>query len=113
MKRILCLSLLVFASITGLAQGTTSKIAGVVTDSSGALVAGASVMAINEGTNATYTMTTGSKGEDVFDSVQIGKYTVRVTMASFKTFVSTGNVLTIGLPTTVNAVLGTGSTTET
>src|SRR5260370_18779626 len=33
-------------------------------------------------------------------------------MASFKTFVSTGNVLSIGLPTTVNAVLGAGATTE-
>src|SRR5216683_2342538 len=112
MKRILGLSLLLFASIAGLAQGTTSRIAGVVTDSSGALVSGASVTAINEGTNATYSMPTGSKGEYVFDSVQIGKYTVRVTMASFKTFVSTGNVLSIGLPTTVNAVLGAGATTE-
>ena len=62
MKRILCLSLLLFASIAGLAQGTTSRIAGVVTDTSGALVSGASVTAINEGTNATYSMTTGSKG---------------------------------------------------
>jgi hypothetical protein len=112
MKRILCLSLLLFTSIAGLAQGTTSRIAGVVTDTSGALVSGASVTAINEGTNATYSMVTGSKGEYVFDSVQIGRYTVRVTMASFKTFVSTGNVLSIGLPTTVNAVLGAGATSE-
>src|SRR5258708_27813711 len=90
MKRILCLSLLLVASIAGLAQGTTSRIAGVVTDASGALVAGASVTAIREGTNATYSMTTGSKGEYVFDSVQLGKNTVRETLASFKTYVSPG-----------------------
>src|SRR5260370_31914725 len=34
-------------------------------------------------------------------------------MASFKTFVSTGNVLSIGLPTTINAVLGAGAMNET
>lgn len=113
MKRILCLSLLLLVSVAGLAQGTTSRIAGVITDSSGALVSGASVTVIREDTNATYTTTSGSKGEYVFDSLQIGKYTIRVTMSSFKTFVSTGNVLSIGLPTTVNAVLGVGTTAET
>ena len=113
MKRILCLFLLLVGSIAGLAQGTTSRIAGVVTDSSGALVSGASVTAIKEGTNATYTTTSGSRGEYVFDSLQIGNYTVRVTMPSFKTFVSTGNVLSIGLPTTVNVVLGIGSASQT
>ncbi len=113
MNRILCLCLLLLVSVAGLAQGTTSRIAGVVTDSSGALISGASVTAINEGTRATYTTSSGSKGDYVFDSVQIGRYTVRVTMPSFKTFVSTGNVLSIGLPTTVNAVLGVGSTDQT
>src|SRR5260370_14681065 len=85
MKRILCLPLLLVASIAGLAQGTTSRIAGVVTDASGALVAGASVTAIREGTNATYITTSGSKGEYVFDRLQIGNYTIRVAMPPFKT----------------------------
>lgn len=47
MKRIGCLSLLLLVSIAGLAQGTTSRIAGVVTDTTGALVAGATVTAIH------------------------------------------------------------------
>ena len=113
MKRILSLSLMLLVSVAGLAQGTTSRIAGVVTDSSGALVPGADVTAIQEGTHATYTMKSGSKGDYGFDSLQIGKYTIRVTAPSFKTFVSTGNVLSIGLPTTVNAVLGAGSADQT
>ena len=113
MKRILCCSLLLLVSVAGFAQGITSRVAGVVTDTSGALVSGASVTAIGEGTNATYTTTSGSKGEYVFDSLQIGRYTIRVTMPSFKTFVSTGNVLSIGLPTTVNASLGVGSESQT
>src|SRR5260370_4619945 len=113
MKQILCWSLLLFVSLAGLAQGTTSRIAGVVTDSSGAVVAGAPVTAIREGTNTTYTTTTRKSGEYVFDSLQIANYTIRVTMPSFKTFISTGNALSIGLPTTVNSSLGTGSTAGT
>jgi hypothetical protein len=114
MKRILlCLSLTLFVSIAGLGQGTTSRIAGVVTDSSGAVVPNVPVTAIQESTHATYNTVTGSKGEYVFDSLQIGKYTIRVTSPSFKTFVSTGNVLSIGLPTTVNAVLSVGSADQT
>ncbi len=113
MNRILCSFLLFLVSIAALAQGTTSRIVGVVTDNSGALISGASVTAIEEDTKATYSTTSGSKGEFVFDSLQIGHYTIRVTMPSFKTFVSTGNVLSIGLPTTVNAMLGVGSADQT
>jgi hypothetical protein len=114
MKQILCWSLLLLLfPIAAFTQGTTSRIAGVVTDASGAAIPSASVTAIREGTNATYTTTAGKSGEFVFDSLQIGSYTIRVTAQSFKTFVSTGNVLSIGLPTTVNAVLGVGSTDQT
>lgn len=112
MKRILYLPIILLFTLAGMAQ-TTSRIAGVVTDPSGAVVPGAAVTAIQESTHATYNTTTGSKGEYVFDSLQIGKYTIRVTSPSFKTFVSTGNVLSIGLPTTVNAVLGAGSAEQT
>ena len=113
MKRILCLSILFALSLAGWSQGTTSRIAGVVTDSSGAIVSGAAVTAIQQATNTTYSTVSTSKGEYVFDSLQIGTYTIRVSMPSFKTFVSTGNVLSIGLPTTVNAVLGAGEASET
>ncbi|HZY63070.1 MAG TPA: TonB-dependent receptor [Edaphobacter sp.] len=112
MKRILYLPIILLFSIAAMAQ-TTSRIAGVVTDSSGAVVPGAAVTAIQESTHVTYNTKTGSKGEYVFDSLQVGKYTIRVTSPSFKTFVSTGNVLSIGLPTTVNAVLGAGSSEQT
>jgi hypothetical protein len=54
-----------------------------------------------------------ASGVFVFDTLQIGTYTVSVTANGFKTFTSTGNVLGVGAPTTVNAVLEVGATSET
>src|SRR5262249_10548164 len=46
-------------------------------------------------------------------SLQVGTYTVIVDAGGFKKFVSKGNVLSIGVPTTVNAPLELGSTGDT
>lgn len=93
-------------------QGTTSRITGVITDKTGAVIAGATVTATNEGTNVSYTATSSGSGVYVFDSLQIGTYTVSVESKGFKKFVSKGNVLSIGLPTTVNASLEVGAIGE-
>lgn len=108
-----CFLVLLFAPLVLHAQGTTSRIAGIVTDPTGALVPGAKITAINEGTNSSYVTMSGQKGTYNFDSLQIGKYTVRVEAAGFKQFISTGNVLSIGLPTTVNATLQLGESSQT
>src|SRR5438105_4278981 len=99
--------------VLGWAQGTTSRITGVVVDSSGAVVGSADVTATNEGTNASFKTTSSAAGIYVFDSLQVGKYTIEVNGKGFKRFVSKGNVLEIGVPTSVNATLQVGSATET
>jgi hypothetical protein len=48
----------------------------------------------------------------VFESVQSGTYTVAVEKDGFKKFISTGNVVTIGQPTTVNLSLELGQVSE-
>jgi len=95
------------------AQGTTSRISGTVTDQTGALVAAAKVTAINEGTGISYGTVSTEKGTYGFESLQIGKYTIRVEAPGFKQFVSSGNVLSIGLPTVVNPVLPVGESSQT
>lgn len=106
------LACILAATLCAWGQGTTSRITGVVTDKSGAVVSGAKVTAINEGTNASYTTTSSATGVYVFDSVQIGTYTVNVEAQGFEKFSSKGNVLSIGVPTTVNPVMQVGSTAE-
>ena len=109
MKRLTYLILAVFLPVIMWAQGTTSRIAGVVIDKTGAVISGATVIATNEGTQVSYTTKTSATGTYVFDSIQIGTYSVRADYAGFKKSVSTGNTLTIGVPLTVNVVLEVGA----
>jgi Carboxypeptidase regulatory-like domain/TonB-dependent Receptor Plug Domain len=95
-----------------LAQGTTSRISGVATDSSGAAVADAVITARNDDTGISYTTKTSAAGTYSFDSLQIGRYTVRAEATGFKQFVSTGNVLAIGVPTSIDPKFEVGATTE-
>ncbi len=112
MKQILCWSLLLFTSIACLAQGTTSRISGVATDSTGAVVSGAVITATNEDTAVTYSTKTSASGTYSFDSLQIGHYTLRAEATGFRQFVSTGNVLAIGVPTSIDPKFQIGGTTE-
>ena len=112
MKQILCWSLLLFVSVACLAQGTTSRISGVATDASGAVISGATITALNEDTGVSYSTKTSASGTYAFDSLQIGRYTLRAEAPGFRQFVSTGNVLAIGVPTSIDPKFRIGETTE-
>jgi hypothetical protein len=91
-----------------LGQGTTSRITGTVTDSSGAAISGAAVTLTNEATNTSQTTQTSDEGTYAFDLIQAGSYQVAVEKAGFKKFVSTKNTVNINQPATVNPALEVG-----
>lgn len=95
-----------------LAQGTTSRATGLVSDSSGATVAGATVRLTNDATGVAFTTTTTDAGVYTFENVQVGDYTVAVEAAGFKKFASKGNRVSIGQPLTVNVSLEVGTVAE-
>ncbi len=95
------------------AQGTTSRVTGTVTDSSGAAVSGATVTLTDEGTNTTLTTQTSDSGAYTFDLIQPGKYTVAVEKQGFKKYVSTNNTALINQPATVNVALEIGDVSAT
>ena len=95
------------------AQGTTSRVLGQVADSSGGIIPGATITLTNEGTRATFTMTTTAAGTFAFDAVQSGTYTLKVELQGFKTFSTTGIAVQIGQPSTVNVTLQPGDISET
>ena len=99
-------------SLAALAQGTTSRVIGVVTDQSGAAIAGATVTLTNTATTVTFTTTTSGAGVYAFDSVQVGAYTVAVQKDGFKKFTSSGNVVSLGQPTTVDVRLEVGAVND-
>ncbi|MDQ3418421.1 MAG: TonB-dependent receptor [Acidobacteriota bacterium] len=112
-KLIVLLALLVIAPATSSAQGTTSRVAGTVTDRSGSVVPGATVTLANEATGVLFSTVTTETGQYGFEAVQVGTYTVRVELQGFKRFSSTGNPVRIGEPTTLNATLDPGGIAET
>lgn len=95
------------------AQGTTSRFTGTVTDSAGAAIPEAKVVLTNEGTNVSLNTVTGGGGGYTFDLILPGTYTITVERQGFKRFVSTGNVVNINQPATVNVALSAGGIEET
>src|SRR5947199_5079944 len=94
------------------AQGTTSRVLGVVTDQTGAIVPGATVTLSNEATGVSYNTTTTGAGTYAFEAIQVGTYSLTVELQGFKKFVSTGNAVNISEPTTINAKLEAGGVSE-
>jgi hypothetical protein len=95
------------------AQGTTSRLTGTVTDSSGAAVSGASVTLTNEGTGISLTTETADSGTYTFDLIQAGSYQVTVEKQGFKKTVAGKNTVFINQPATVNISLDVGGVAET
>lgn len=113
LRTIVFFGLLLSLSSALFAQGTTSRITGVVTDSSGAPVSGATVTLKHEGTGAKLKSETSDSGVYVFDLIQAGSYEVSVEKAGFKRFVSTGNSAVVNQPTAVNVALEVGDVSAT
>jgi hypothetical protein len=67
-------------------QSQTGQISGVVTDPTGAVVAGAKVQVVHELTKNTRDFTTEASGAFVFPDLIPGDYTVRVQQPGFKTY---------------------------
>lgn len=110
--------LLVLASLSvleGQAQTivTTGAIRGVLFDSSGAVVAGASVDASELSTGTTARQVSNRDGVYVFPSLAVGQYTMKISAPGFRT--SNVRVVTVqvGQTTTVDASLEAGAYTQT
>jgi hypothetical protein len=103
--------LVAFASTFAHAQ-TTSTLSGVVTDSSGGTVPGATVAVTNNATKVTVEGTSNSSGQYSFPGLSAGTYTVTVSLAGFKTFVANEVRLLVSQPGAVNVTLEVGDLTE-
>jgi outer membrane receptor protein involved in Fe transport len=96
-----------------LAQVNNASVTGLVTDSTGAVVTGASVTLKNKATNVETTATTDSSGYYTFASAPVGEYTVTVERQGFKRVVLNDVKLEVGQKARVDATLEVGAVTET
>jgi hypothetical protein len=94
-------------------DATTGSISGTITDSSGALIKGATVTLINTDRNHDErTLTTSGSGFFTATALPLGTYTVKITDHGFKTETVTGLVLNVSDALTVNSKLSPGNEGE-
>jgi hypothetical protein len=91
-----------------IAQGQT-EILGTVTDTTGAVIAGAQVVVQNDATGLTRTVTTNQNGDYTVTGLNIGVYTVRCTMNGFKESVRTAIQLNVNDALRINFEMQPGS----
>ena len=94
------------------AQDTTGSISGTVTDTTGAIVAGATVVAHRMDTNADTQTTTSSDGTYSFNLMPPAVYRITVTESGFKSFQQDNLTLTINERAQANATLEVGATDQ-
>jgi hypothetical protein len=110
----LALLLLAFVARPVWAQGTaTSSITGVVADTAGGVVPGATVTVKSESTGAESRTVTSTTGAFTVPALNVGIYTVTVTLQGFKTAVLKAVQVSAGSPATVRVKLEIGGVSET
>jgi hypothetical protein len=109
----LTLALLLLVVSAALAQTNFGRITGTVSDSSGAVIPGAKVTVVNEGTAAERVLATGQEGTYVATNLPVGIYSVRVTLPGFQPSARTGLNVVADARLTADVVLQPGTATET
>jgi type 1 fimbria pilin len=109
---LLVAAVLLFAA-PALAQRTTANLRGTVTDSTRAIVPGASVTVSNADTGLSQTMTTNESGVYSFSGLPIGRYQIKVELQGFKTATRTDVVLGVADNRELDIELTTGAVSET
>src|ERR1700722_8600864 len=105
------LCVLLFGGIAQ-AQVSMGTISGTVKDSSGAVLPGAKVVILNDGTGISRTVDADENGHYSALSLPLGTYRVTVTHNGFQTEVQTGIVLTVGREEVVDISLTIGSVAQ-
>jgi len=109
---LLSLAIILAWAAPAVAQFTTAKLSGTVTDKTGSAVANATVTALQVTTGYTRTERTGSEGTYLFPSLPVGSYSLTVQGSGFSTYVQNGIVLSVGQTATQNVSLQVGSVTQ-
>jgi hypothetical protein len=94
------------------AQTVTGSISGTIRDSSGGVIANATITAKNQGTGAERTATTDASGSFHIVSIPAGSYDVTAAATGFQTTVRSGVTLTVGEALRADFTLNVGAVTQ-
>lgn len=104
--------LLLLTGVSGWAQVNRASLEGTVTDPSGSVVVGAQIKVDAIDTGLSQEQKTNSKGYYRFPGLAVGKYTVTVGSAGFKTKLVEDVVVQVGQTRTLDVALGVGAINE-
>jgi len=107
-----CTLCLVFLASFAAAQTSKGSIGGTITDTSDAVITGASVTAKNLDTGEVRTVTTGSNGQYRIDAVELGSYKVTILQKGFAPMVVDKIIVSGSVITSVNAKLRVGTANQ-
>ncbi len=115
--KLLCLFVLMITGMTGVKisaqQSSVSNIVGRVNDSSGAVIAGATIHVVNQATAAERTSVSNNDGDFSIPNLPPATYDLRVEKAGFKTTTLPGVELLVGKTADETIVLSVGEANET
>jgi hypothetical protein len=112
-SRFFVLALVLVFCTPAAAQTTEGSIEGTVSDSSGAVIVGASLSARHVTTSATWNAATDERGHFFFLSLPVGLYEITSQHPGFETLPPRNVVVTIGARITLSLTLGIAGSTET
>ena len=108
----ICAVILLLTTAPAWAQLATAELNGRVTDSSGAVLPGATVTATQTATGLARTVVTDEKGSYLISNLPTGPYRLEISLQGFRSYVQTGLVLQVGATPTINATLELGALEE-
>jgi Carboxypeptidase regulatory-like domain len=95
------------------AQAVTGNISGTVTDSTGAVIAGANIQVKDTATGVTQTMVSNAQGRYNAPDLTVGTYDVQASNSGFQTVVHAGVNVTVGSQLVVDFSLPVGQAQQT
>jgi hypothetical protein len=111
-KHLLILFISLFTTAIAFAQVTTSSISGIIKDSKGETLPGATIKATHEPSGTTYSTVTNINGRFTLPGARIGgPYTITVSYIGYQTATYTNIELKLGEPYLLNAVMTQGAGT--
>ena len=109
---IAALLLLTVTTRPGFTQTSRGTLTGIVTDSSGAVIAKANVTITQQGTNLKRDTSTNEAGVYRFDAVDLGTYSIQIKVAGFRTSDTTGVDIQAAHTTNIDVRLEVGATSD-
>jgi len=111
--RFFLLPLILALACVGANAQANSELTGIVTDQTGAVVAGAKVVLINPATSATKTTSSGPTGLYDIPGLDPANYNLKVTAKGFESFAQTGIVVNTSSTSRVDVKLTVGAESQT